>query len=73
MINCCCQRVVVKERNFVVVNVLDLKRVFSKTLEKLVIFDNLTPYNTKTLEIDHQDKSRLNKSSIFDAFFKEIT
>ena len=55
MINCCCQRVVVKERNFVV-NALDLKRVFSKTLEKLVIFDSLTPYNTKTLEIDRSPR-----------------
>lgn len=71
MVNCGYQGVIVKNRNSI--DDSDLMKFLRKTLEKLVIFDNLTPYNTKTLEIDHQDKSRLNKSSIFDAFFKEIT
>ena len=69
MLNCGYQRVVVKERNFVVVNDLDLKRVLRKALEKLVIFS----FNTKTLTMDHQHKCRLNNWSIFEAFFKEIT
>lgn len=71
MVNCGYQGVIVKNRNSI--DDSDLMKFLRKTLEKLVIFDNLTPYNTKTLEIDHQEKSRLNKSSIFDAFFKEIT
>ena len=61
MVNCGYQRVVVEKRNFVAVSDSDLKRVFRKALEKLVIFDNLILFNTKTLEMDHQDGCGLNK------------
>ena len=60
MVDCGYERVIVKGRNFVVVSDLDLKRVFRKTLEKAIIFDNLTLINTKMLEMDHQDRCRLN-------------
>ena len=72
MVDCGYERVIVKGRNFVVSD-LDLKRVFRKTLEKANIFDNLTLINTKMLEMDHQDRCRLNNWSIFYAFFKGIT
>ena len=61
MVNCDYERVVVEKRNFVAVSDSDLKRVFKKALKKLVIFDNLILFNTKTLKMDHQDWCRLNK------------
>ena len=57
MINYGYQRVVVKERNFVVIDLV-LKRIFMKELQKLVIFHNLTLFNT-TLQMDHQEGCRL--------------
>ena len=61
MVNCGYQRVVVAKRNFVAVSDSDLKRVVRKALEKLVVFDNLIMFNTKTLEMNHQDGCRLSK------------
>ena len=61
MVNCGYQRVVVEKRNFIVISDSDLKRVFRKALEKLVIFDNFILFNTKTLKMDHQDGCKLNK------------
>ena len=61
MVNCDYERVVVEKRNFVAVSDSDLKRVFKKALKKLVIFDNLILFNTKTLKMDHQDWCGLNK------------
>ena len=55
MVNSGYERVVVGKRNFVAVNDSDLKRVFRKALKKLVIFDNLILFNTKTLKMDPQD------------------
>ena len=46
-INCGWQRVVVEKVNFVAVSDSDLKRVFRKALEKLVIFDNVIMFNKK--------------------------
>ena len=46
MINYGYQRVVVKERNFVVIDLV-LKRMFMKELQKLVIFHNLTLFNKR--------------------------
>ena len=73
MVNCGHQRVVFPKRNFAVVSDSDLKKVFRKALEKLGIFDNLITFNTKTLEMGHQDGCRLNNWSVFDAFYTEIT
>ena len=56
MVNCGPQRVVVQIRKFVVVSDPDLKKVCRIALEKLVIFDNLITFNTKTLEMLHQDE-----------------
>ena len=61
MVNCSYQRVAIEKRNFVAVSDSDLKRVFRKALEKLVIFDNLIMFNAETLEMDHQDRCGLNK------------
>ena len=58
MVNCGYQRVVVEKRNFVAVNDSDINRVFRKALEKLVIFDNLIMFNTKTIEMDRQEGHR---------------
>lgn len=60
MVNCGYQGVVVKESKFVVVSDLNLKRMFRKVLEKLVIYDKLTSFNTKRLEMDRQGWRRLN-------------
>lgn len=61
MVNCGYQQgVVVKESKFVVVSDLNLKRMFRKVLEKLVIYDKLTSFNTKRLEMDRQGWRRLN-------------
>ena len=61
MVNSGYQREVVEKGNFVAVSDSDLKRVFKKALEKLVIFANLIMFNMKMLEMDHQDECRLNK------------
>ena len=61
MVNCGYQRIAVEKRNFAAVGDSDLKRVFRKALEKLVPFDNLVMFNEKMLEMDHQDRCRLNK------------
>ena len=61
MVNCGYQRVIVEKRNLVAASVSDLKRVFRKALEKLVIFGNLIMFNIKTLDMDHQDGCGLNK------------
>ena len=61
MVNCGYQRVVVEKINLVAVSDSDLKRIFRKALKKLVIFDNLFLFNTKTLKMDHQDGCRSNK------------
>ena len=58
MVNCGYQRVAVEKRNFVAVNDSDINRVFRKALEKLVIFDNLIMFNTKTIEMDRQEGHR---------------
>ena len=58
MVNCGYQRVAVEKRNFVAVNDSDINRVFRKALEKLVIFDNLIMFNTKTIEVDRQEGHR---------------
>ena len=73
MVNSGYQREVVEKGNFVAVSDSDLKRVFRKALEKLVIFANLIMFNMKMLEMDHQDECRLNKWSIFDAFLISAT
>ena len=73
MVDCSQQRVVVQERNFVVVSDSDRKKVFRKALEKLVIFDNLITFNTRVLEIGQQDGSRLNNRAIIDGFLTGIT
>ena len=73
MVNCGYQRVVVEKRNFVFVSDCDLERVFRKTLEKQVIFDNRIMINTKTLEMDHQDGCGLNNLNAFDAYLTGIT
>ena len=73
MVDCSHQRVVVQERNFVVVSDSDQKKVFRKAFEKLVIFDNLITFNTRVLEIGHQDGSRLNNRGIIDGFLTGIT
>ena len=73
MVDCSQQRVVVQERNFVVVSDSDRKKVFRKALEKLVIFDNLITFNTRVLGIGHQDGSRLNNRGIIDGFLTGIT
>ena len=51
MVNCGCQRVVVEKVNFVAVSDSDLKRVFRKALEKLVIFDKLIMFNKKKVSL----------------------
>ena len=66
MVNCGYQRVVVQKRNFDVANDFDLRKVFRKALKNLITF------NTKMLEMDHQDGCKLNNRSIFDFFLTEI-
>ena len=73
MVDCSHQRVVVQERNFAVVSDSDRKKVFRKALEKLVIFDNLITFNTRVLEIGHQDGSRFNNRGIIDGVLTGIT
>ena len=73
MVNCGHQRVVAEKRNFVFVSDCELERVFRKTLEKQVIFDNRIMINTKTLEMVHQDGCELNNLSVFDAYLTGIT
>ena len=73
MVDCGYQRVVYKKRRFVVVSDSDLKMVIGKVLEKLVIFDNLITFNTKTLKMNYQDGSRFINWSISDAFLTGIT
>ena len=58
MVNCGYQGVIVKNRNSV--DDSDLMKFLRKTLEKLVIFDNLITFNAKLLETDHEDWCRLN-------------
>ena len=58
MVNCGYQGVIVKNRNST--DDSDLMKFLRKTLEKLVIFDNLITFNTKLLETDHEDWCRLN-------------
>ena len=59
MVNCGYQGAV-KKSKFVVASDLNLKRMFRKALEKLVIYDKLTSFNTKRLELDRQGWRRLN-------------
>ena len=58
MVNCGYQGLIVKNRNSI--DDSDLMKFLRKTLEKLVIFDNLITFNTKSLQTDHEDWCRLN-------------
>ena len=67
------RKVVLTKISVVALSDFDLKRVFRKTLENLVNFENTITFDTKMLAKDHQDWCRLNNWSIFIAFFTWIT